>query len=99
MALAPFPKHPGDGLESSNAEKPNENNAKLTAIKYAIQSAMLDSGSSSTFIQHANGFECTSPSNIVVSTANGGTLTSTGQVSLLLSKLSRGAQTSHVLPD
>ena len=69
-----------------------------TTIENAIQSAMLDSGSSSTFIQNANGFECTGPSNIIVSTANKGTLTSTGQVSLPLRKLSRGARTAHVLP-
>ena len=48
--------------------------------------------------QNAIGFEYTGPSNIVVSTANGGTLTTSGQVSLPLSNLSQGARTAHVLP-
>ena len=84
-------------LERRKAQR-DQRRTDNSAIESAIQSAMLDSGSSSTFIQNANGLERTGPSNIVVSTANGSTLTTSGQVSLPLSNLSQGARTAHVLP-
>lgn len=49
-------------------------------------------------MQHSKGLECTRPSNIGVSTANGSTLASTEQVVLPHSKLLCGARTAHVLP-